>query len=196
MNKIVGICGYIGSGKDTVAACLKERGYVSMSFADPVKIVLQDLFTIPSDTLWGPSDRRTGEVRRMLQVFGTDFARSFDQDVWVKKLLYRITTWLNTGEDPYNLCPPCSLGERRNIVVPDIRFPNEAKALVDIFGVKIIRVERPKLPETQTAEARLHSSETAHKDIPQEYITTTVLNDGDLEQLREKVNTTIEQLGL
>jgi len=196
MNKIVGICGYIGSGKDTVASCLKDRGYASMSFADPMKIILQDLFNIPSDTLWGPSGRRTGEVRRMLQMFGTDFARSFDDDVWVKKLLYRITTWLNTGDDPYKLCPPCLLDERRNIVVPDIRFPNEAKALVDIFGIKIIRVERPKLPETQTVEARLHSSETSQKEIPKEYIAATIVNNGELEQFLEQTKTVITELGL
>jgi hypothetical protein len=196
MNKIVGICGVIGSGKNTVAAHFEARGYTAMSLADPMKIILQDLFNIPSDTLWGPSENRTGEVRRMLQLFGTDFARSFDHDVWVKKLLYRVTTWLNTGEDPYKLCDPCSLGTRRNIIVPDVRFPNEAKALIEIFGGKIIRVDRPVLPETQTTEARKHKSETSLQEIPKEYIAAEIINDTNLEDLQNKTTKVVEELGL
>lgn len=193
MPKVVGICGLIGSGKNTVAEFLTDRHYTAMALADPIKIVLQDLFTIPTEILWGPSEKRTGEVRRMLQMFGTDFAREFDEDVWVKKLLYRITSWFNTGEDPYSLCYLDINNPRKDVVVTDVRFPNEAAALVRNFDARIIRVERPHLPDS---EARHHASETEQKNIPAEYISATICNDGSPAELWQKVDSVVKELGL
>lgn len=187
MAKVVGVCGIIGTGKDTVARFFREeKKYTVMSLADPMKVVIQDLFEISSDILWGPSQKRTGEVRRMLQLFGTDFARSFDADVWVKKLLHRTSSWMYTGMDTYHLQEPDEAGTRRNIIVPDVRFPNEAEALVKVHNAKIIKLERTMLPNADD-EARQHLSETAQDDIPDSMITSRIMNDGSVDDLWEKL---------
>ena len=42
---LIGLCGFAGAGKDTVAKYLYERrGYIKIAFADPLKDVVSAIF--------------------------------------------------------------------------------------------------------------------------------------------------------
>jgi hypothetical protein len=57
--KIIGICGEAGHGKDFLADWLvKEKGFVRVSLADPLKRLVRRLFGTPEVALWGPSAAR------------------------------------------------------------------------------------------------------------------------------------------
>jgi hypothetical protein len=80
------------------------------------------------DSFWGRSPRE------MLQVIGTDALRQhFDQDVWVKCFIQYAMQ--NPGH--------C-------ILVPDVRFPNEARAIQGMGGhvFKVVRQQLDNASDT------------------------------------------------
>jgi len=71
-----------------------------------------------------------------------------------------------------------------NWVIPDTRFPNEVEAIKSRNGI-IVRVVRPDNPYPQS----YHESETALDNV--QFI--TIINDGSLDQLKQKVADTFGQ---
>lgn len=56
---ILGLLGPAGSGKDLVADWLQlNKNFVKVSFADPMKRFVSNVFSIDHDILWGPSENR------------------------------------------------------------------------------------------------------------------------------------------
>src|SRR4249920_3286363 len=122
---IIGLVGFIGSGKSTVGDTLcKEFSFQRLNFADPVKDVTSLIFSWPRHLLEGDTDesrefRETVDPwwsekfgyevipRYMLQLTGTEAGRNvFHTDLWVHSLARKILP-------------------DRNYVVTDVRFPNE-----------------------------------------------------------------------
>ena len=181
--KLIAVCGQINSGKGVISDILiEEYGFVSMAFADPIKRIVQQMFCIPDDVLWGPSPKRQGKIRNMLQEFGTDFARKYDPEVWVDYTIKRIKHWKNYGEDICGLLPYVSYQPERKIVISDLRFPNEADGLCRNWTTQIFKVVRPDNFDTLDIpkENREHASETEVNEIPDNLITATIPNDKDL----------------
>lgn len=59
---VLGLLGNAGNGKDLVADWLvKERNFVKIAFADPMKRFVSNAFGIREDVLWGPSEKRDEE---------------------------------------------------------------------------------------------------------------------------------------
>lgn len=134
LPRIIGITGYAQHGKDTVAGVLmRELGYSRIAFSDKLKeaLLVLDPIVRPLVTA-GPGGqgyqgygkrlseeiRQVGperakecaEYRRLLQVMGTEVGRNLlGEDVWVAAL----------GREPG------VYGERK-VVIPDLRFQNEA----------------------------------------------------------------------
>lgn len=143
---LVGLTGLARSGKTTAAEYLHNKyGFTIVSMADPLKemakkldpiIGVQDMIDLHGDVLGGnpvhlssfldddgnfleeyPEDwvkENFPEYRRVLQKLGTDCIRSHDQDFWIKAF------WDTVSDLHY---------ETDRIVVPDVRFPNEARAI-------------------------------------------------------------------
>jgi hypothetical protein len=150
---IIGLVGFIGSGKGTVADILtRNHGFHKESFADAVKDAIAPIFGWERHLLEGdtPESRKWRETpdewwsekfekpfspRLALQLMGTESGRNvFHTDLWVLSLLRRI--------DP-----------AKNYVIADVRFPNEID-LIRGHGGKVIRVKRGEEPEWfSTAEA-------------------------------------------
>ena len=126
---LIGITGFIGSGKDTVAGMLVEQGCVQDSFASPLKDLCASIFGWDRDLLVGDTVdsrdfRETPDLywtrklnidnftpRLALQLIGTEIMRThFNQNIWLDSLEYRIRKQANN-----NNC----------IVVSDARFKNE-----------------------------------------------------------------------
>jgi hypothetical protein len=150
MSNLIGICGFIGSGKDTVAKLFVEQGCVQDSFAAPLKDMCASIFGWQREMLEGDSMdsrefRETPDLywtrklgidhftpRLALQLLGTDIMRThFSQDIWLNSLEYRIR---RQRQD--ELC----------VVVSDARFKNELNLIKELGGV-VIHVKRSELPE-------------------------------------------------
>jgi hypothetical protein len=145
---IVGISGLIGSGKNTVSALLTEKyGFRKDSFAASLKDVCASMFDWPRDLLEGesPESRKWREEvdnwwseklnipnltpRLALQLMGTDVMRNhFNESVWFLTMENRIRK--NPTQD---------------VVISDVRFPNEIKFVQERGGV-MIKVSRGPTP--------------------------------------------------
>lgn len=91
------------------------------------------------DMVSGYIDKKTSTVRELLQFVGTDIIRHFNPNWHVEKLTESIKN------------APTDL-----VVVDDVRFPNERKALEDLGGI-VFFVIRPDL----SIEVSNHQSETS-----------------------------------
>jgi hypothetical protein len=144
---IIGVCGFIGSGKDTVADYLVNfHGFKRDSFASTLKDAVSNIFGWDRELLEGRTkesrewreqpdpwwSQRLGRditPRWVLQYWGTEVCRiGFHDDIWIASLENK----LRNSKD--------------NIVVSDCRFPNEIKSIKSTGG-KVIWVQRGELPE-------------------------------------------------
>ncbi|MCC2547576.1 hypothetical protein LJY25_14055 [Hymenobacter sp. BT175] len=136
MIQIIGLSGKRGSGKDTVARLIRqlqpERNWQVLSFGDAIKAVCATLagediapyYTQPGKTELLPAFGRTrGE---MLQQVGAAL-RAWNYEIWVQAFFARL--------------PADSF-----VIVPDVRFPNEAQPILDRGGV-MLRVEGDPLKQ-------------------------------------------------
>jgi hypothetical protein len=181
---IIGLIGKKRSGKDTFAATLvEERGFARFAFADPLKeaaLSLDPLIRLEQDEthlstggfVYGERIERLSaivgrvgwerakeirEVRRTLQNYGVAI-REIDEGFWVRGTLDR------------------ALAHPGPVVVTDVRFPNEAEAILNAGG-RIVRIVRPGLASDDS-----HVSETALDGYPADL---DVLNSGTVEMLAE-----------
>jgi hypothetical protein len=176
--KVVGITGKQGSGKDAVAGVfVHELSYERIAYADALKHVVSWMFRIPTDELWGPSEKRSTRTRVILQELGTDFARKHDPEIWLRLFNKRVDA-RHTGQNA-----PCYL------VVPDIRFPEEVTNLKLNYDTRLIRVNRPGVEFTKDAATRNHVSETSVDLIPENALDFTVNNTGTLDDLQKMTRT-------
>lgn len=129
-------------GKDTAArVLLEELGFQRIAFAAPIKKALLALDPVIPSPEQGEYMRLSEycqsrewsevkeypEVRRLMQILGTEVGRNlFDPDLWVKLAKRQLESTLSVGD----------------VVVTDVRFPNEAR-LVRGYGGILVRVERP-----------------------------------------------------
>jgi hypothetical protein len=193
---LIGICGLIGSGKDTVAQRLvDEHSYKRDSFAKSLKDAVSSMFNWDRDLLEGntstsrawrekPDDfwsKRFGKEvtpRWVLQYFGTEVMRQGMHDaIWVDSCIGRY--------------------KGQNTVISDTRFPNEIKRIKENGGV-ILLVKRFKDPDWFTSYVEgniepkgIHSSEYMWAKSDFDY---TIENSGSLEKLNVKVDDIIRQL--
>ncbi len=143
---IVGVMGLIGAGKDTVSDIfVREHGFEKISFADSVKDVVSTVFDWDREMMEGatPESREFRDAvdqdwsdmlgvemfspRKAMQMVGTDtFRNHFNNNIWVYNTMRRASKYENT-------------------VISDVRFVNEANAILDAGGV-LIRVFGSKTP--------------------------------------------------
>lgn len=144
---IIGVCGFIGSGKDTIADYLVNfHEFRRESFAATLKDAVASVFGWDRTLLEG----RTKEAREwreqvdlwwaerlamptltprwILQYWGTEVCRrGFHDDIWIASLENK----LRNSQD--------------NVVISDCRFPNEIEAIKKAGGI-IVWVQRGELP--------------------------------------------------
>ena len=123
---IIGLSGYASSGKDSVAQILVEKfGYKRMAFADAIRDILYTLNPLTNNGLhvkalvddygWDIA-KQDNEIRRLLQVLGTEVGRNFfGDDVWVDVLISKL--------EPMD-----------KVVITDVRFQNEAREIHNLAG--------------------------------------------------------------
>ena len=140
---IIGICGFAGSGKDTIANHLIEtHGFKKLSFASVLKDIVSILFSWDREMLegltkesrkwretkdewWSKKLERTITPRYVLQDLGTDLFRNhFDQNFWSVILERKLNNY-------------------EKVVITDCRFENEFSMIRNNGGI-IIHIERNK----------------------------------------------------
>ena len=203
---IIGICGFIGSGKDTVADYLVNfHEFRRESFASTLKDAVAAVFGWDRTMLEGRTkaarewreqvdpwwaarlDMPTLTPRWVLQYWGTEVCRrSFHDDIWIASLENKLRN------------------SRDSVVISDCRFPNEIKSIKDAGGI-IVWVTRGELPEWYNiaVEAnqgsnvaandlkmkKIHASETAWVGTKFDF---EINNDGTIEELFTRVKSLAE----
>lgn len=171
--KIYAISGKAQHGKDTFANVLYEeltnKGHrvLLTHYADLLKYICKTFFN------WNGEKDEKG--RHILQYVGTDVVRKERPDYWVEFVLDMIDLF----------------GENWDyVIIPDTRFPNEIDKLKERYDkVEHIRVVRPNFVSTLTEEQLNHPSEIALDNVLPDII---VFNQGTMEELRELVNSYIQ----
>ena len=145
---IIGILGNKNVGKDTLADYLvSTEGFKKISFATNLKKCLAVMFNWndnnfslenkeKKDSVWNVSPRK------MLQLLGTEFLREYCKDIIDCKINF------NDKEEVFSyhikklfLDNKELFDNNENIVISDVRFPDEVKFIKWLNG-KIIKLER------------------------------------------------------
>lgn len=165
---MIGLSGWARSGKDTVASYLVEQhGFVRVSFADQMRTALYNLdpkidlagyrisLRAAVDLIgWEDLKSQSDDVRGLMQRMGTEVGRRlWGEDFWVEAAM--------------RLVLPDT-----NIVISDVRYPNEADAIRRRDG-QVWRITRDGV-----GPANSHDSETSLNTYPfDQYIA----NNGSIE---------------
>lgn len=205
MLPMIGLTGLARSGKDTTADLLvADYGYTKLAFADPLREMASTINPLVAFyPKWNNLSREYtrvpvyyndavnnlgyeaakssyAELRRFLQRLGTEWGRNTQgESYWVNQAMERAGRWERgdldaPGPGPY--------------VFTDVRFPNEADAIVDRGGV-IVKVVRGK--GILGTEANHPSENSMDGYSPIHY---TLDNSGDKTQLVEGIATLIGDL--
>lgn len=186
---IVGLTGAARSGKDTLAAHLvEEHGFTRFAFADELKEAMLDLNPIVglSSTEWRLADvveelggwddaKKVDEVRRLLQVFGTEVIRRRNPNFWIEAVAEKIATAKPTP---------------RRIVISDVRFDNEAEWIhtSHIARNYVVRIDRDQ--GGLDGDNAAHSSE---QGVDSSFLSFILTNNGTKEELFQKA---VSRLGI
>lgn len=175
---IIGLTGAAFAGKDTVGHYLADmHEFERKAFADPIREALKGAFGLNSSHF--ALERKELVVewigqspRQLMQTLGTEWGRAkVAGDIWCRAMEQRIAIARRLHVEA--------------IAITDVRFPEEA-ALIRRLGGQVWRIVRPGAETTTHCG---HASETAARGIEAE---VTLINDGTLEQLYEKVDAAIE----
>jgi len=198
---IIGICGLIGSGKDTIADYLVNfYEFRRESFANTLKDAVAAVFGWDRTMLEGRTkearewreeidpwwaerlDMPTLTPRWVLQYWGTEVCRKgFHDDIWIASLENKLRN------------------SRDDVVISDCRFPNEIESIRKASGV-IVWVKRGELPtwydlavsanqghnlaQQELKRLRIHASETSWIGTDFDH---TIENDGGIADLYDQI---------
>ena len=165
---IIGLTGKAGVGKDTIATAMQkiiwlnsladsnsDAGLMQIAaFADPVREIVGGMFGWSVDDLkdfdfketmtdWGFTPRRA------LQLFGTEFGRALDENLWVKYMERRFPNG--------------------RVIILDVRFENEAD-WVRSKGGRIVHIYGPEGAPTTGLGGHVSESGIAFKDGDAKFI--------------------------
>lgn len=177
--KIIGLCGYSGSGKDTTAAIICEKfGFTQIAFADKVRETLMHLnpylpnvyidgsgayyADIIKDIGYEKAKRTYSPIRNWLVKLGHGLRAIVDENIWITASDF--TETLKTYPE--------------GVVISDVRYVNEARA-IKAHGGEIWYIFRPGV------DAICSEEKDSIQMIQYDYILT---NSGTLKQLENEIS--------
>ena len=173
---IIGLTGKAGAGKDTVADILCKRyNFERYAMAKPLKQMLASVgFTEPPRELKeSPIPGFNFSWRTAAQRLGTEWGRGLDEDIWLK-----FAELFIAGK----------YEQHKNVVITDIRFPNEEALIKRYFGRLYVVVGRESKLD---ASAATHISEIAQFAGP---ISGVIDNSGSIDDLAREIHYSILEL--
>ena len=175
MRHIIGFTGPAGAGKDLAASMIP--GGHRIAFADPLYQGLAAMLGVPEAVLRDRSAKERPFVglgaspRQLLQTLGTEWGRQMIcPEIWIELAWWR---WEQAAANGLGV-----------IVVPDVRFENEAQMVRD-HGGEVWMIHRPGVEPVAA-----HESEAG---LPLRLIDRLIVNDGTVDQLRERVEATFSR---
>ena len=201
---IIGLVGFIGCGKGTVADILvHDHGFHKESFAGGVKDAASVIFGWDRKLLEGDTEdsrvwRETPDAfwseklgysltpRYALQLMGTEAGRNvFHKNLWI-----------------HNMQRRCDAN--KNYIIADVRFPNEIEEIRKSGG-KIIRVQRGPEPVWYGLAEKVNKGHFALSEMYNSYpdvhfsewawigseVDAVILNDSGLEELANNVKSVL-----
>lgn len=202
---IIAFIGRSRHGKDTAADILELKyNFIRRAFATILKEICRLLFDFSEDQLYGKSkdlidERWNFSPRKTFQFIGTDLIRKYmyklNPDIGEKFWVIRLEMYLRKiqRENP-----------EQNIVIPDVRFQNEADMIKNSGGY-LIKVVRPSLikpnnniwfvniikkflPQFVKSYLGIHEDHVSESNIDNMYgFDYTIVNDGTINELHKKV---------
>lgn len=202
---IIGLIGQKRVGKDTVASIIKNinidinldknYNFKCMALADPIKDIARIMFNFTEEQLYDDAkdivDPKWGiKPRDFFELFGTNIMQfdiynylpNLESQVekrlfWVKSLLAKIQN-----------------DKDKNVIITDVRGLheiNEINKFTDEKAIFIRIVKKMKIENKSNIynvnSFPLHITQREPNEIPNEYIFDTIVNDGTLDDLNEKV---------
>jgi hypothetical protein len=181
---IIGVCGFIGSGKDTIADYLVNiHEYRRESFANTLKDAVSAVFGWDRtmlegrtkqarewreqvDPWWSKRLDRAITPRWILQYWGTEVCRKgFHDDIWIASLENK----LRTSSD--------------SVVISDCRFPNEIKAIKEQGG-KATNAQLTALAVNDLKNIWVNLNNRLIKDM---FLEDKILTDEDMRDIRSAI---------
>ena len=146
MKKKIALCGKMCSGKSFVSSNLVNDGYVRIGFGDPVKKYCTEIFNLKN------------KDRKLIQSFAQKI-KEINPDVWIDYL----DNQLNYDPQYY----------QKNILIDDLRFPNEYQYLRknNFTIIKLIiddQMQKERLRKTYPENFKNHMESIS--DVSESYI--------------------------
>lgn len=170
---IVGFSGNAGSGKDEAArALVVGRDFEKRAFADPLRKLARAADPYVTNrrlnAIWRYEDAELSmgyesakkslpEFRMFLQRLGQGARQVFGEDFWINQ---------------------CLDATRPRVVVPDVRYKNEAQAILDRGGL-LVRITRPGVEPA--------NDHIAEHDLDEWSFDHHIINNGTIDELHLKV---------
>lgn len=187
MTRLIGLGGLLRAGKDATADYLREEhGFLVMGMSEPLleaALALNPWVQLPGSASLGRQMRFTTlaklveevgyteakknpEVRRFLQVLGTEVGRQMiGENVWVDIAGRRIDEARDQGY---------------SVALTGVRFPNEFDMIRSRRGT-LVWIDRPGI----IRPVELHASENS---VTGDDFDVTIVNDGSLDDLYAKAD--------
>ncbi len=160
---IIGIAGRAGAGKTTTADYLVTKGFVKDAYAKTLKEAAAIIFNVPLEIFLGDIKVKSQidpywnmTYRQMLQLLGTEACRNtFGTNIWERAF------WRRHKDVNYDL------------VIEDVRFPNEAEAVLSRDGI-VIEIVRDDIG---------HGHHASEIPLPEKLVSKYIMNSGTLKNL-------------
>lgn len=167
---LIGFTGKKGCGKSSAAGIMKGHGYVTRSFADPIREICKVL-GISEKYLHHDKNAIVPHLgksaRFIMQTFGTEYARdTIKKTIWLDMMEKR----LKESQDTH-------------VCIDDVRFDNEAE-LIKKMGGTVIRIERG---------GTLSDDHISEQGISDNLVDLTINNDGAVTLLSEQLDNLINE---
>jgi hypothetical protein len=167
MPKIIGISGYIGSGKTLLADTLCSKyNFIRVKMAQPLKTMLESI-GLTQDNIEGSTKQTPLPLlcnqtpRYAMQTLGTEWGRNLmGADLWVNLWAKKVNELISKDI---------------NIVCDDVRFINEVQKIKELGG-KIFRLDR--------AAAKKQDHKTEQQDFKVDILLS---NNGDIQDVVQRV---------
>ena len=184
LPSIIALCGYKGSGKDTIANYLVEKyNYKHYKISDKLKEIIKILFDLSDNDLEQKkeevNDKWNTTPRRLMQFIGTDMFQyklqellpNINRDFWIKSLFTKdLMNKINN--------------ENYKIVISDLRFLHEYEIISNLYvSYSILKVKNNRIEQNDN-----HISENEFNQIN---INGIINNNSNLETLYNNINNII-----